>query len=191
MRDNIQLLAFNRGLMGKQVLARIDQKRTALSAETMTNWMPRAFGAMSLRAGLGYLGSSLGDAQAVAVPFVFATDDTAIVELTNTAMRVWLDDAVITRGSVSSAVTNGSFATNVTGWTDSDEAGATSAWLTGGYLSLTGTGVNSAIRDQQVTVAASDQNDEHGLAIEVTRGKRVAGQVFGVRAEYERRRVGR
>src|SRR3989304_3582778 len=105
MRDNIQLLAFNRGLMGKQVLARIDQKRTALSAETMTNWMPRAFGAMSLRAGLGYLGSSLGDAQAVAVPFVFATDDTAIVELTNTAMRVWLDDAVITRGSVSSAVT--------------------------------------------------------------------------------------
>lgn len=170
MRDTPLLLSFNRGIMAKQALARLDLKRTALSAEIMNNYMPRTFGSMSLRAGLGYLGSSLGDAQAVAVPFVFATDDTAIVELTNTAMRVWLDDAVITRGSVSSAVTNGSFATDVTGWTDSDEAGATSAWLTGGYLSLTGTGVNSAIRDQQVTVAAGDQNDEHALAIEVTRG---------------------
>lgn len=170
MRDTPLLLSFNRGIMAKQALARLDLKRTALAAEIMSNYMPRTFGSMSLRAGLGYLGSSLSDAQAGFLPFVFATDDTAIVELTNTAMRVWLSDAVITRPSVSSAVTNGSFATDVTGWTDSDEAGATSAWLTGGYLSLTGTGVNSAIRDQQVTVAAGDQNDEHGLAIEVTRG---------------------
>lgn len=170
MRDTPLLLSFNRGLMSKQALARLDLKRTALAAETMTNYMPRTFGSMSLRAGLGYIGSSLADAAGVYLPFVFATDDVAIVELTNTAMRVWLSDAVITRPSVSSAITNGSFATDVASWTDSDEVGATSAWLTGGYLSLTGTGTNSAIRDQQVTVAAGDLNDEHGLAIEVTRG---------------------
>lgn len=170
MRDTPLLLSFNRGLMSKQALARIDLKRTALAAELMTNWMPRTFGSMGLRPGLGYIGATASNAQAVFVPFIFASDDTALVELTNTAMRVWISDSVVTRPSVSSAVTNGSFATDVTGWTDSDEASATSAWLTGGYLSLTGTGANSAIRDQQVTVAVGDQGVEHALAIEVTRG---------------------
>lgn len=84
MRDTPLLLSFNRGIMAKQALARLDLKRTALAAEIMSNYMPRTFGSMSLRAGLGYLGSSLSDAQAGFLPFVFATDDTAIVELTNT-----------------------------------------------------------------------------------------------------------
>ena len=45
-----------------------------------------------------------------------------------------------------------------------------SAWATGGYLSLLGDGTNYAIRDQQVTVAGADQGDEHALAIYVYRG---------------------
>lgn len=164
------LLSFNRGLISRLALARIDIARVALSAETMTNWMPRVLGSMMLRPGTRYLFSTKDDAAMVQIPFVFATDDTARIELTNAALRVAIDDVLITRPSVSSAVSNGTFGTDLTGWTDSDESGGTSAWATGGYLSLTGDGTNEARRDQQVTVAAGDQNVEHALAIHVSRG---------------------
>lgn len=171
MKINQELAAFNRGLISKLALARVDLKRTAMSAEEQTNWMPRSLGSMMLRPGWEYLGSSRNDAVTRHLPFVFSADDTAIVEMTPNIMRVRVDDQVITRVSVSSAVTNGAFTSNVTGWTNADESGATSQWATGGYLSLTGTGYNAAIRRQQVTVGAGDQNKEHALAITVARGE--------------------
>lgn len=164
------LAAFNRGIVSRLALARIDIARIGLSAETMTNWMPRVMGSMMLRPGLRWLHSTRSDAAVAHLPFVFATDDTALIELTDSAMRIVINDTVVTRVSVSSAVTNGNFDTNLTGWTDSDEAGGVSAWATGGYLSLLGDGTNEARRDQQVTVAAGDQNKEHALAIQVVRG---------------------
>lgn len=169
-RENVALLAFNRGIISPLALARTDLKRTALSAETMTNWMPRVFGSMMLRPGTTYLGSSRSDATANFLPFIFSTDDTALVEITDSNIRVWVSDAVITRGSVSSAVSNGNFDTDLTGWTDADESGGTSEWVTGGYMGLTGNGTAAAKRRQQVTVAAADQSDEHALRIIIERG---------------------
>lgn len=169
-RENVPLLAFNRGLISPLALARVDLKRTALCAETMTNWMPRVFGSMMLRPGLEYLGSSYADAAARFLPFVFSIGDTAALEFTDSNMRVWIDDELLTRGSVSSATTNGNFNSDVSGWTDADEAGAASVWVTGGYMGLTGNGTAAAIRRQQVSVGASDQNQEHALRIVINRG---------------------
>jgi hypothetical protein len=169
-REKTELLAFNRGLISRLALARQDLKRMAFSAETMTNWMPRTLGSMMLRPGLGYLGSTASNAAARFLPFIFRTDDTALLEFTSGAMRGWIDDSVLTRGSVSSTVANGNFDSNLTSWTDSDEAGGTSVWVAGGYMGLTGNGTAAAIRDQQVTVAAADQGDEHALRIVIERG---------------------
>lgn len=168
---NAPLLAFNRGLVSPLALARVDLKRLALSAETQTNWMPRALGSMMLRPGLAYIGSTKSDATARHIPFVKSTDDTAIIELTDEVMRVRVSDTIITRGSVSSAVTNGNFTSNITNWTDADESGAASTYHASGYAQLVGTGFNSAILRQEVTVAAGDQNDEHALRVVVVRGK--------------------
>lgn len=164
------LFSFNRGKVSNLSLARIDQKRVALSAETMTNWIPRVLGPMSLRPGLQYLGGILSNAAAKLVRFVYATDDVALIELTSGKMRVWINDALITRPAVSSAVTNGDFTTNLTGWTDNDEVGGTSVWVSGGYMGLTGNGTAAAIRDQAVTVAAGDLGVVHALNIVITRG---------------------
>ena len=109
------LLAFNRGLVSRLALARSDLKRMALSAEEQTNWMPRAMGSMMLRPGMQYLGSTRSDLAAAFIPFIFSATDTAAIELTDSSMRVWVSGAVITRVAVSSAVTNGTFDTNVTG----------------------------------------------------------------------------
>ena len=170
MKGNAPLQAFNRGLVSRLALARTDIDRLRLSAEEQTNWMPRVLGSMMLRPGLGYIGASKSNNQAKHIPFVFALDDFALIELTNTVMRVWIDDALITRGSVSSAVTNGTFDSDIANWTDADEAGGTSAFVSGGYMGLTGNGTAAAIRRQEVTVGASDQNDEHALRVVIQRG---------------------
>lgn len=162
------LLSFNRGLVSRLALARIDLKRTGLSAETQTNWMPRVLGSMMLRPGLEYIGETKGNAATKLIPFVFSTGDHILIELTALVMRIWDSHVLITRPTVTAAMTNGEFTSNLTGWTDSDESGATSAWATGGYMSLLGTGVNAAIRDQEVTV--NETSIEHGLGVHVSRG---------------------
>lgn len=162
------LLAFNRGLVSKHALARVDMKRMALSAEEQTNWMPRTLGSMSLRPGTVNLGAVEGSGVPVYLPFVYSTTDTAAVELTALEMRIRISGAYVSRAAVSTAVTNGTFLTDLTGWTDSDEVGAASTWANG--MSLEGNGSAYAARDQALTIAAPDQDVLHGLRITVARG---------------------
>lgn len=167
-RENVALMAFNRGKVSRLALARTDIKRVALSSSDMENWMARVLGSMMLRPGWEYLGAIPSAPRFI--PFIFATSDTALCEFTNGAMRVWVNDSLVTRVSVATALTNGTFDTNLTGWTDNDESGGTSVWVTGGYMGLTGNGTSAAIRDQMVTVALGDSSKEHALNIEVFRG---------------------
>lgn len=103
------ILAFNRGLISRLGLARSDVKRLALAATTMTNWIPRVLGSMSIRPGLGYIGATKSNLAERMVPFKFSVSDTAMLEFTNLVMRVWIDDALLARAAVSSAVSNGTF----------------------------------------------------------------------------------
>lgn len=169
-RQHIALVAFNRGLVSRLGLARADIKRVAMSAQTMTNLMPRVLGSMMLRPGLEYLGATKSNAVGYQIPFVFSTNDKAVLELTTLVMRVWVDDELVTRPSTTAAVTNGNFDANLGSWTDADEAGATSAWVTGGYMGLTGNGTANAIRTQQVTVAGANIGVETALRIVIQRG---------------------
>lgn len=168
-KENHAHLAFNRGLISKLALARQDLKRVALSADTMTNWIPRVLGSMMLRPGLEYLSPTRNNLAAVHVPFVFDVNDTAIIELTANKMRVRVDDVIISRPSVSSVVTNGTFDSNINGWLNSDQAGANSFWLAGGYMVLSGNGTAYARRDQEITVGSEDYK-EHALRIIIFRG---------------------
>lgn len=171
MRARVAKLAFNRGLVSRLGLARADIKRLAMAAEVQTNWIPRVLGSMMLRPGWALKGSTKDHLKAKYLPFVFSTSDKALVEVTALAVRVFVNDALITRPAVSTVTTNGNFDDpTLFGWTDSDESGAASAWVTGGYLGLTGTGSAAAIRDQTVTVAVADRNVEHALNIVIERG---------------------
>lgn len=167
---NFPLYGFNRGLISQKALARTDLKRTALSAEIMENWMPRVLGSMMLRPGLAYKAETLSDLACQPIPFIFSATDTAYIELTDQNMRVLISDTPITRVSVATAITNGFFNADLSSWTDADETGAASTWLTGGWMQLLGTGVNRAIRRQTVTVAGGDLGKEHALELHVRWG---------------------
>jgi hypothetical protein len=162
--------AFNRGRISPLALARIDFKRTALSAEVQTNWLPRALGSMSLRPGLEYTGATKSNLASVTIPFIKATDDTARLEMTNLVMRVWVDDELVTRETVTSAITNGTFGSDIASWSDQDGGSSVSAWASGGYMSLIGTTTAAAKRRQQVTCSGGNIGVRHALNIVIARG---------------------
>lgn len=168
-RATLAFFTFNRGIISRLGAARADIKRLALGAKTMLNWVSRALGSMNIRPGLGYICSTRSDAAPRGLEFVFSLSDKALIECTSGAMRVLIDDVVIQRNSVVTTITNGTFDTDIAGWTDDDEAGATSAWKTGGYMQLVGDGTANARRTQSVNPGAS-ANVEHGLQIVIARG---------------------
>ena len=168
--DQPVLLAFNRGVISVLGLARVDLNRTSLSAAEQTNYMPRTLGPMMLRAGFEFITATDDNNLAKYVPFIRSKSTTALCEFTDSSLRVLVSEAAVTRASVSTAITNGAFTSNVSNWTDADDSGATSAFVTGGYLGLTGNGTAAAKRRQQLTVSGGDQNVEHALDIDVERG---------------------
>jgi len=160
--------ALNRGLISRLGLARTDVKRVSLSAEIMTNWVPRVLGSMSIRPGSKYLGSTYADSFARFIPFVFSSTDTALIELTSGGMRVWVNDALVTRPTgVTTAVASGNpFVAGLAGWT-----------VTGGvtyvapYMQFLGGGTTYETADQQVVVAgANNVGVETALRIKIARG---------------------
>jgi hypothetical protein len=168
VRGEQQILAFNRGMISRLAMARTDLKRYPMSAEEQTNFVPRVLGSAMLRTGWEYLHATLSNAAAKNIPFVFSATDTALLEMTASSLRVQVDDEIVTRPAVTAAIANGTFGSNLTSWTDADEAGGASAWVTGGYMGLTGNGTAAAIQRQAVT--CNEPNTVHALRVVVARG---------------------
>lgn len=163
-------LAFNRGILSTLGLARVDLTRYRMAASVMVNWMARVLGSMMLRPGWANIGSTAGNAKARAIPFIFGATDTARIEVTQGLSQVWVNDGLVTRNQVATAVTNGGFATNLSGWTNNSETGATVSWVSAGKVSFVGTGLNNAILDQELAVALADQGTRQALRIVVLAG---------------------
>jgi hypothetical protein len=167
---NIPILGFNRGVVTKKLQAREDIEKFKWAAEIQTNWIPRIFGSMSVRPGTEYLHSTYNNRYARSISFTKSVVDQAIIEFTNEIFRVIVDDEAIERPSVSTAITNGSFTSNITNWTDDSDAGGSVAWKTGGYLKLVGNGNTDYGRAYQlVSVSGADEDVEHGIRIIVER----------------------
>lgn len=167
-KENTLIFAFNRGIISPLALARIDlEKRVALSAEQQSNWMPRNLGSMMLRPGLEYVLEAGYGEQPIYIPFVFSVDDTAIIEVLDRKLQFYVDEEIVNGATQAFTVTNSDFATNLTGWTDEDEAGATSTWVSANRMGLTGTGTNAAIRSQLITTTTGIL---HTICVDVARG---------------------
>lgn len=169
-RVNAPLLALNRGEVSKIALARVDVERMRLSAECQLNWLPTVVGAMGLRPGLQFVGEVRGDNPAILIPFVYSKFDTALIELTSNVMRVRVNDVLLARVAVSTAISDPSFAGGGA-WTTANTTAGASVTIGSGILSLTAGAVGSLAQAQQViNVSAPDQGKVHGLRVTVVNG---------------------
>lgn len=163
------LYSFNRGYVSKRALGRIDVEKLKLSASEQTNWQPSIIGPMSLRPGTRYVRSVYNDAAAILVPFIRSLDATALLEFTDSILRPLVNEAPITRASVSTSVTNGDFSSG-TGWTVTTTGGASGS-ISGGKLTMSSANLNGQVTvDRAVTVSVGDQATEHAFRIIVDRG---------------------
>ena len=176
-RGNIDHLAFNRGIISQLALARTDIDHVFLSADTMTNWLPKTQGAMRIRPGTKHLGSSVNATGARYLAFVASADDTALLEITDAKFRVWKDDALITRTTNSQALTD--FNADTGAWTASNGSGGGTAGFgdTGLVLNAVNRGgIAKATKKVtwtdtgDLTDTGSVVNHEIALSINVTRG---------------------
>lgn len=126
-RANIPFVSIgNRGIISPLALARIDLDRTRLSAEVFTNFIGKTQGALAIRPGTKYRGSSFSDTGATWIEFVASTDDVALVEVTHQKMRIWLGDdaheiALLGRPAVDTILS-----ITDTGWDNDSTGGASS-----------------------------------------------------------------
>jgi len=155
-RQNVALMAFNRGLASELAVARVDMEKAELLATEFNNWIPRVLGPMSLRPGLEakYVSNNDGT-KSVLFPFTYAIGDSRIIEIDATGAVYFSDGSsyISTTGYATYTIANSDFMLT-TDWTDADELGATSTVVGDGYLRLTGTGAAYAIREQAVATTA-------------------------------------
>jgi hypothetical protein len=165
---NAAIHSLNSGEVSRLALARVDLAKMRLACEQQENLLPKVLGPARMRPGSANIAETASSANGVIKEFVFSAATKALLELTPNILRIYISDVLLTRPTVTAVLLNGDFATNLASWTDSDEAGAASSWLSGGML-LTGTGSNFAIREQ--TVAVVQPGVEHALRITVSRGR--------------------
>jgi hypothetical protein len=169
-RTNAALLALNRGEVSKTALARVDIERMRLSAECQLNWMPTVVGSMALRPGLEMVGEVRGDNEALLLPFVFSKFDTALLELTANILRIRVDDVLISREAVATAISDPNFGGGGA-WTSANTTSGAGVTIGSGIMTLTAGPIGSLAQAQQVVaVAGADQGKVHGLRVVVLNG---------------------
>jgi hypothetical protein len=166
-RLNAHLHGFSVGQVDPTVLARIDLTKMRLAAEQQENIIGLMTGAGLFRPGLEYLGSTNGDAVSRIDEFVRSANESALLEFSAGALRIWNDGTPVTRVPVTSTVTNGDFSSG-TGWTTTGIGGGT-ATISGGVLTLNAVATGgTAVCKRQVTT--SSPGIEHAIRVVVTRG---------------------
>lgn len=171
-RERFFLFSLNGGLVSPLALARTDLQRMRLTAETFENCIPRVIGPLQFRSGFKYLGSTKNNAAARQLPFIFSVDDTAIIELSDLALRVLVDETEVTRAAVSTTITNGDFSSS-TGWTLTTTGGGTAninSTVAGALVLQTAVRGGTAKCERSFSVASGDQAVEHAIRLVVSAG---------------------
>jgi hypothetical protein len=168
-KGNFPVTSFNHGEVSKLSLARVDLSRLRFAAEIQKNYVPRTVGPMTMRPGLAMIDRTKNDAEMMPIPFVFSVDnqDTAIIEMYAGAMRFRVGDELVTRATVNTHITGGTFP-NLSAWTVATNGDATAAAI-GGHLYLTAVGLGSWVTvTQTVAVNPAYTATEHAVRINVS-----------------------
>jgi hypothetical protein len=166
-KTNSLIHSLNTGEVSVAGLARVDQEKLRLAAEQQRNIIPFVIGKGQMRPGTEYTGASKDNNQARGIAFIKAVDDFADLELTDANLRVWLDDELITRGTVTSTVGDGDFGSS-SSWTLTFSGGATAA-IANNQLTLQASYRGGKASATQL-VDSDNLGEEHALRIVVDRG---------------------
>lgn len=156
------LNTFNRGEVSRLAFAREEVERVKNSGELVENWLPLRLGPMVRRPGFEVLDEMLTGSRIF--KFFYSFEEQGILEFGDTVLRIWLDEAKLARTSVTSTITNGTFSSGLTGWTDASGAGASTSGFSDKGV-LVGADTTDAVIYQ--TLGSTQIGVEHGLRVVV------------------------
>ena len=155
-KNNAPILSFIGGEIGELMAARLDVESYPTAAALMDNWLPYAQGPMRRRPPLLFTDNFPSSTNVGKFfPFNFEVDENYLILANAANFYFWRDDVKLTLPAVTAAITNGTFDSGSTGWTDTSETGS-SASVVNNEMTLVGDGANEAAVEQSVTINEVD-----------------------------------
>ena len=172
--------SMNTGELTPRLASRVDFNKYPSGLETMENLIPLPEGGAMRRSGSRYIGATKTGAtiKSRLKKFEFSTAQNYIIEMGNNYMRFFRNQGQITVPNITASISNGTFVSNITGWSDNSGSGSSiSHDSTNQRLNLVSNGSTNAHAEQTVTNSSAV---EHVLQF----------QVLGAPGDYAFFRVG-
>lgn len=171
-RVNPLQAALNAGELSPRMAARVDFSRYASAGETCENLLPIPQGGLMRRPGTRFIREAKDSSQqARLLRFEFSTIQAYVLEMGAGYVRFYRNQGVITVADTDAAISNGTFASNITGWDDRSTGGAgnqISHDSTNGRLTLeTGGTAADDIGWAEQAVTTTATNTEHVIKFRV------------------------
>ncbi len=168
-RSTPAIPAFNAGEFDSKLAARVDLAKYPLSSARLENYDVLPQGGMTRRPGTHFVREVRDStSRARLVPFEFSVDsaDVFVIEAGPGYLRFFDSSRnIVTTEDIGATITNGTFDTDISGWTDASAGGSGTSFNAGGYLQFDVVGTDAAITEQ--TVATSTPNVEHTLQVTI------------------------
>ena len=149
-------VAFNSGEFSPRMAARVDFNRYPDAGETVRNLLPLPQGGASRRPGTRHVANTKNNGLTRLIPFQFSTTQAYVLELGDFSMRFYRNQGQIVAGDTDASITNGTFDSDLSGWTASSVT-----WSSGGALFA-----SSGTLRQEITIT-TDPTAAHIIKFQV------------------------
>ena len=148
---------FTQGEIGPYMYGRVDLAQYQNSARSIKNMLVRPQGGIIKRSGTRFVDNTKNvDSHTRLIPFIYSDSDAYVIEMGTSYFRFFRNQARITEAA--SVITNGTFDTDLTGWTDIDTGTGASTWASA-KMSLAGGAAGVAKRTQAVPALLAEPYD--------------------------------
>src|SRR3990167_468281 len=145
---------FNAGEISPRLFGRPSLDKYTNGVETATNALVLPQGPIQRRNGSKYIATVEDSTKTTRlIPFQFSESDAMVLEFGDSIIRFYKDSGQVLSAA---AITNGTFTTDLTGWTD-DDTGTGASTQTAGVMRLNGGAAGVAARTQTLAAVSTAQ----------------------------------
>ena len=157
----------NAGEFSPRMVARTDFSKYPHACARLENMIPVPQGGATRRAGTKFVAGVKDSARKVRlIPFEFSTEQAYLIEAGDSYLRFFKDRGRIEVADTDAAITNGTFDSDIAGWTDRSTGAAGIAW-NGAEQQLDLNGAVGGVAWAEQAVATGQLGQEHVLAFRV------------------------
>lgn len=146
--------SFSSGELSPLMAGRTSLSQYANGAQSIVNMVVLPQGGLTKRPGTEFIREVKDSADyTILIPFIVGSEQSYVLELGDLYMRFYRDGGILLS---TAAITNGTFTTDLSGWTD-DDTGTGASTQTAGLMRLNGGGAGVAARTQPVSYVGTAQ----------------------------------